>query len=203
MALAVREVRKGDIKEALIETAVVTCFRRDSLLNLRWEHLKKMDGVWVLCAIEKAVGKGKKESIKPISDALYVKLMNIKKKYKHEHIFPMQGKTVVLMMQRYREKLGLSNDVTFHSLKKCGMNEAYDLSGGDIKTVAEQGDHDNFGTSMKYYLNKKKKYSEMIGLQIGQDIDLSPIEELSHAELLELIKNSGRSLQTQLLANIK
>lgn len=202
MMLADREIRKGDVKSALIETAVVTSFRQSSLLSMTWDNLTMMDGVWVLCAVDNAVGKGKKESIKPISNELYEKLMLIKKRYNHKHIFPLQKRTVVLMMQRYREKLGLPETVTFHSLKKCGMNEAYEISNGDIRVVAEQGDHADFGTSMKFYLNKKKKYSEMVGLEIGKEIDLSPLEELSHEELLELVRKSGRAVQRQLLSNI-
>lgn len=198
MELAEDEV-KGDIKSALLQTAVVTCFRQTSLLNLTWENIERIDGVWVLSV----VGKGKKPSKKPINDDLYDKLMAIKEKYGEKKIFPLQKKTVTLMIQRYREKLGLEDDIVFHSLKKCGINEAYELSGGDIMAVAEQGDHQSFGTTMKHYMNKKKKFSDMIGLKIGLEIDMTKLQNLSKEELIELILKSSRSTQLELISKIK
>lgn len=199
----VKDEIKGDVKSALLETAVVTCFRQNSLLNLTWDNLHKYDGVWVLCAEDDAIGKGMKVSKKPINDDLYKKLMDLKKKYGGEKIFPITKKTVVIMMQNLREKLDLDEDITFHSLKKCGINEAYELSGGDIMAVAEQGDHESFGTTMKHYMQKKKKFSNMIGLKIGQEVDIAPIEELTHEQLLDLVKKSSRSLHIELLNNLK
>lgn len=202
MKIAENEV-KGDIKSALLETAVVTCFRQTSLLNLTWNNIEKIDGVWVLCAEDDAIGKGKKSSKKPINDDLYAKLMNIKEKYGEKRIFPLQKKTVTLMMQRYRKALGLDDDIVFHSLKKCGINEAYELTGGDIMAVAEQGDHDSFGTTMKYYMKKKKKFSDMVGLKIGQKIDLTKLDNLSKDELVKVIELCSRSTQLEIINKIK
>lgn len=201
MKLVLEEV-KGDVKEILLETAVITCFRQNTLLNLTWRNVEKIDGVWVLCAEDEAIGKGKKVSRKPITDEMYEKLVKVKENYGSNKLFPLEKKTVTKTMKRLREKLGLEDDITFHSLKKCGINEAYELTGGDIMAVAEQGDHASFGTTMKYYMQKKKKYSEMVGLQIGKEVDLSPLENLSKEELLELIKNSDRSTQLSLLNNM-
>lgn len=198
----VRKEEKGDIKAVLLETAVITCFREQSLLNLTWDNIEKIDGVWVLCAEEEAIGKGKKISKKPINDDLYQRIMDLRY-HGSNNIFSLSKKTVVVMMQRLRKQMGLDDTVTFHSLKKCGINEAYELSGGDIMAVAEQGDHESFGTTMKHYMNKKKKFSEMIGLKIGQKVDISPIEELSKEELIKIIKKSSRSVQIELLNSIK
>lgn len=198
----VKDEVKGDIKVALLETAVVTCFRQNTLLNLTWDNIYKIDDVWVLMAEGEAIGKGKKVKGKPINDDLYDKLMLIKEAYNCDKIFPLQKKTVTLMMQRLREKLELDDDITFHSLKKCGINEAYELSGGDIMAVAEQGDHESFGTTMKHYMKKKKKYSEMIGLKIGKPVDVSPLDELTHEQLLDLVKNASRATQLELLMKL-
>lgn len=202
MKIAEKEI-KGDIKSALLETAVVTCFRQTSLLNLTWNNLEKIDGVWVLCAEDDAIGKGKQTSKKPITDDIYAKLMAIKDKYGKKKIFPLQKKTVTLMMKRYRNTLGLDDDIVFHSLKKCGINEAYEITGGDIMAVAEQGDHKSFGTTMKHYMNKKKKFSEMVGLKIGQEIDLTKLDSLSKDELIRVIESCSRSTQLDIINKIK
>lgn len=194
---------KGDIKSALLETAVVTSFRRTSLLNLKWEHLINKDGVWVLCAVNEAVGKNKKNSYKAINNDLAERLFELRDKYKHEKIFPLQQRTVTVMMQRYRQKLNLGDNVTFHSLKKCGINEVYEITGGDIMAVAEQGDHKSFGTTMKHYMSKKKKFSQMCSLKIGREIDLSPLKDLSHEDLLSLVLSASRSTQIELINKIE
>jgi hypothetical protein len=40
-------------------------------------------------------------------------------------------------------------------------------------------------------------------LLIGQKVDTTPLEELSHEELINLVKNSSKGLQYQLLNNLK
>lgn len=199
----VKKELKGDIKAVLLETAVITCFRQKSLLSLTWDDLEKKDGVWVLVAQGDAVGKGKKESIKPINDELYEKIIKLKSVYNDNRIFPLQKKTVVLMMQRLRKVLELEDDVVFHSLKNCGINEAFEITGGNIMAVAEQGDHESFGTTMKHYMKKKKKYSDMVGLKIGQPVDVSPLKDLSHEELLNLVEGASRTVQLELLHALK
>jgi site-specific recombinase XerD len=196
MMKIVEDEVKGDIKSALLHTAVITCFRQKSLLSIGWDKLYRVDGVWVL----ETEQKGKKKRIKPITDEMYEKLMAIKERYNNDRIFPLQKNTVTLMMKRMREQLGLGDDVVFHSLKNCGINEAYELTGGDIMAVAEQGDHESFGTTMKHYMKKKKKMSDMVGLKIGQIVDISPLESLDAEQLLNIIKESSRSTQLELLA---
>jgi hypothetical protein len=48
-------------------------------------------------------------------------------------------------------------------------------------------------------MNKKRKYSEMIGLQIGEKIDLTPLKELSNEQLINLIQKSSRSVQIEII----
>lgn len=196
----VRDTRKGNIKASLIETAVITSFRQNELLELEWSNLKQIDGVWVL-EVTYQVGKGRKSNMKPINDDLYERLISLKKD--NNKIFDISKKAVGNMMIKMREELGLDDDITFHSLKKCGINEVYELTNGDIMAVAEQGNHSNFDTAYKHYMNKKKNYSQMACLKIGQKVDLSPLEELSKEDLLELISNSSRSAQMEIINGVK
>jgi site-specific recombinase XerD len=195
----VKDEVKGDIKALLFETAVVTCFRQKSLLNMTWDKLIQEDGVWTLRAEDDSVGKGKKDSVKAIDDGLYERLISLKDKYKSDRIFPLEKRTVTTTIVRLRKKMGLDDDIVFHSFKNCGINEAYEISGGDIMAVAEQGDHESFGTTMRHYMRKKKKLSEMVSLKIGKPVDVSPLESLSREELIDIINKSSRSTQLELI----
>lgn len=205
MVELVKKEQKGDIKSVLIETAYKTAFRESSLLKLTWDNLKYEDNTWVLVADDNAVGKGKKVSEKSISNDLYEKLMTLKEKYGNQtnRIFPLTRKTAILMMQRLRKEMGLGKDITFHSLKQCGISEAYDASGGDIMAIAEFGDHSSPNTTMKHYLKRKKKPSQRISLLIGSKVNINPLKELSKEELIKVIEMSSRSVQFELLNNSK
>lgn len=202
----VSKERKGDVKACLLETAVKTAFRETTLLNLTWDRIERHDNTWVLVADGDAIMKGKKVGMKSIDDELYEKLMKLKERYytpRERRIFPLDKKTVVTMMQRLREEMNLDDDIVFHSLKKCGAIEAFDVSGGNIMDVADHCDHESPNTAVKFYLNRKKKFSQQIGLKIGKKIDLNPLRELSHEQLINLIEKSSRGLQFELINNSK
>lgn len=197
----VKDTRKGNVKALLIETAVITSFRQNELLSLTWDNIENKNGVWVLTVMSD-IGKGKKSNSKPINDDLYEKLISLKTDSK-DKIFDISKKSVTRMMASLRDELGLDENITFHSLKKCGINEVYELTKGDIQAVAEQGNHSSFSTTLKHYMNKKKDYSKMASLSIGQKIDLSELENMSKEELIEAIANASRSTQMDILNNLK
>jgi integrase len=200
---------KGDIKATLIETAVVTAIRENALLNLTWDNLRREDNTWVLVTDEEAVEKGNEEFTNSIDDELYEKLMLLKDKYHTPYkkngnrIFPIDVKTVRTMMKRLREELGLKDNVVFHSLKKTGIKEIFEISGGDITAIAKHAHHKSARTTLEHYMELNQKPSESLSLLIGKEIDLSPLKELSHEDLIKLIENSSRGLQFQLLNNLK
>ncbi|NBI28619.1 tyrosine-type recombinase/integrase [Chengkuizengella marina] len=194
------KTRKGLIKSLLIETAVVTSFRQDELLRLRWDDVTNINGTWVM----QITAKGKVIDRKPIKENLYNRLLEIKQQGQNK-IFPLDKNTISSMMIMLRKKLDLPDNITFHSFKKCGINEVYQITNGDIEAVKKQGNHKSFSTTDKHYRNfeEDRNLPSSPNLSIGESIDLTPLENLSREALLQLVKNSSRSTQSELLGSIQ
>jgi len=195
--------RKGHIKALLIEFAVKTSFRLNAILNLKWKNFNKINGVYEVTVIDK--GKENKASIK-------AEMFEVMKEWlgydgdNEERVFKIDRNTVQTTIKRLVEKLNLdpngNRNITFHSLKKCGIAEAYILSNGDIKTITEQGNHSSV-TSLNYYTEFENDPSKKVSLQIGEELDLDKLEDMSKEDLLKLIKESDRGTQAKLLNMMK
>jgi integrase len=192
----VRNTKKGDIKSLLVEIAFKTSFRQNALLNLKWKDIKKINNVWVI----QVVDKGKSVAEKPINDETYQRLLEIRSE---ERVFPLTKKTVINMMKWLREEMGLESDITFHSLKKGGIDQVAEITDGNFEAMKEQGNHKSLETTMKYYRNKKKDFSNMACLQIGKDLEFEVLESLNKEQLLELIKVCNRGVQIQIINKAK
>ncbi|MCY9738199.1 tyrosine-type recombinase/integrase [Paenibacillus alvei] len=193
-----RSLPNGEEKSLCLELASVTSFRLDAVVNLKYTDFRNENGVWVVKTIDKS-----KENEKSIRHDLYERLLNIKKD--DDKLFHMSTRTMERTFETITKKLGLDPDrnLSFHSVKKYGIGEVWHISGGDFLKTAEQGNHSSFETNQKYYLLFGKDYSTMPSLLIGQDIDMSPLQDLSKEQLLELIEAGGRGLQFKMLNLLK
>jgi integrase len=189
----------GEEKSLLIELASVTSFRLEALLSLEWSDFRKEGDTWVV----KNVDKGKINE-KSIRTDLYERLVAIKRKTDN-NVFHMTPRTVQRMIASIVEDMGIDpeRNISFHSIKKYGIREVWLATGGDMIKTAEQGNHSSFETTKKYYLMFNKNYATMPSLLIGQEVDLTPIQEMSKEELLKLIESCGRDVQLALLNKMK
>lgn len=194
----VKSHRNGIIKSLVIELAVVTAFRIESLLSLTWGNFSKKDGVWVVSVI----GKGQKLDEKAIRDDLYERLREHCGK---EKLFDVTARTMRNTINKLCKEMNIPEErnISFHSLKKSSLHEAYLLSGGDLMTIKQHGCHSSAQTTMDYYLKFKKDYSEMISLQIGQELDMSILNQLSKEELIDVIMSCDRGTQMKILNKVK
>lgn len=198
MTRLVKKQRKGLEKSLLIELAAKTSIRLDALLNLTWNNFEKMNGVYAIRTVDKG-----KENIKAIYPEHYERLSKIKKSYTNK-VFSLTHKTVHKMMKQLVEEMDISDrrNITFHSLKKCGIEEAHILSNGDIKQMAQQGNNSEH-IVLKNYAELENDPSKLICLQIGKDIDLEPLKQLTKEELISIIEESDRATQIKLLDKIQ
>lgn len=181
--------RKGKEKALLIRLAYATAFRKESLLDMKWTDLVIIEGV----RYAKVLGKGNKWSHKKISADLYDLLMEHKKDTGWEKIFQLTNRTVTKMMNHIRENMDFGDRrIVFHSFKKASVNEVNRLSGGDLKMAQLHADHSNSSTTVNDYL-EKKKFEDLITVDINTVIPINRLDALSHDELLTLVKGMDRN----------
>lgn len=186
----------GERKSLAIEFASVTSFRLEAVagLNIKTDFFF-MDNTWVAKVFDK-----KKVNEKAIRTELYERLRDIADE--DGTVFNFTSRTLqrtvdtlIGMMEIDKEERNL----TFHSIKKYGIGEVYAMTNGDMKSIAIQGNHASYETTMKYYIAFSQDYSKMPCLQIGQPLDTSPIQELDREQLISLFMSATRSTQYELL----
>lgn len=201
MIEVVRNTRKGLIKALLIKTAAVTALRQRALLSLKWNDIKIIDGVPVICVVD----KGKIEHEVAISDELYNELKTLRGG-DDERLFAITPKSINKMMEYACKAVGIDKEgrnITFHSLKKASIKEANLVSGGDIKVLQAHAKHKDPRTTLKHYMALNKDLQNDVSRQIGKKVEMKSFEEMSKEELLALISSSDRSTQLKLMDKIK
>lgn len=192
-----KEENNGIEKSLLIELAATTAIRLSALLRLTWENFKVKKGVHVITVYD----KGKKLDEKPINEDLYNRL---RKNLKGHKLFNMTDRTARSTVKNLARKMGIeeSRNITFHSLKKAALNEAYNLT-KDIMTVAKLANHKSANTTLKFYMEQKKDYASMPSMFLGQELDTSVLEEANKEDLLKAILECGRDIQLQIINKLK
>lgn len=191
----VSKTRKGSEKALLIRLAYATAFRKESLLTMKWNQLVEINGV----RYAKVLGKGNKWSHKKISNDLHEALMAHKEASKGEKIFELTDKTVNKMMKLIRESFDFGDrHIVFHSFKKASINEVNIITGGNIKLMQAHGDHSKAETLLNHYL-EDKQLEDLIEVDINRHIPVEKFDEMSHEELLALVKGIDRATQIRLL----
>jgi integrase len=195
----VGETRKGSEKALLVRLAYATAFRKESLLTMKWNQIINKDGIWYA----KVLGKGNKWSHKKLSDDLYNALMEFRGgRVEDGKIFELTKKTVDKMMAYVRENMDFGDrKIVFHSFKKASLNEVNVLTNGDLKAIQAQGDHSDIKTSLNEYI-ENKKLEDLVVVDVNNNIPVEAFDELSHEELLNLVKSMDRNTQIKMLRQI-
>lgn len=194
----VSKTRAGRQKALLIRIAYATAFRKESILNLKWNNIINREGVWFV----KVLGKGNKFDFKKISNDLYDELMDYKKETDGENVFTLTKKTVNKMMNYIRDNMDFGERrITFHSLKKSSINEVALITNYDLKAMQKHGNHSNVTTTLNDYM-AEKSLDELVIVDINYHVPVEKFDELSHEELLSLVKGADRSIQIKLLQKL-
>lgn len=180
--------RNGDQKSLLIELAFSTSFRLKSLLTLTKKSFYIQNNLYLV----KVIGKGNKPDIKQIDHDLYYKALSISDE---EKIFTLGERSIVRMMEEIRNHFDFGNrNIVFHSLKKAGIEYRGELTGFNVKAMQRQGNHSNASTTLNNYV-KDYDIEELIPIDIHSTIDTSIIEDVSHNQLLQVIKELDMKTQ--------
>ena len=196
-----KSLPKGDEKAAIIAIAMSTGFRLNAILKAKWSDVQynEQQGYWTLTLID----KGGDCDTMPFDESVY-QLLSVIKKPEQEEIFTLSPSTCERLVKKLANMMDIPEyrNITFHSLRKTGINYAIDIE-NDLKMAVAQGRHKNSSTTMKYYIERHKDMSNMPGLLMMQSIDLSIFESMSKEELLSLIKSADRQTQRILIKQAK
>ena len=189
--------RKGKEKALLVRLAYATAFRKTSLLTMKWDQIELIDGIYFV----RVIGKGDKLSYKKISDELYEELMAHKANQKEgtEKIFQLTDKTIDRMMSFIVENMDFgTRRIVFHSFKNASIDEIALITNFDLKAMQQHGDHEDASTTLNSYV-KKKNREDLVTVDINFKVPVEKLDELSHEELLALIKSVDRSTMIKVL----
>ena len=192
----ISKTRKGGEKALLIRLAYATAFRKESLLEMKWNQIVNIKGQW----FAKVLGKGNKWSHKKVSNSLYNTLMEFKGDAKDDDkIFELTKLTVSRMMDKIRGQFDFGDrHIVFHSFKKASINEVNVITGGDLKAMQNHGDHSNAQTTIDDYM-ADKKLDELVEVHIDVHGPVEKFEEMSKEELVQLLMSMDRNTQIKLL----
>jgi len=190
---------KRDIKRLLILVAIRTSLRIDELLNLKWSNINPSNGVYKV----NTIGKGGKKVDGAITEALYSDLLSIKKDGQ-DVVFKISEDSVRDMMKRLCKKAGIPEErnIVFHSFRSVAADWEMETS-GNIQRASAQLNHSSTDTTYKHYLKKNKDYSQLAGVRMEENIDLSVMDDMSHEDFKEFIEQGSYSLQYELVNFMK
>jgi integrase len=177
--------KDGKEKLALIKLATRTSFRKQDLLSLTWNKIKKStenEHYEIVTIVQKT---GKKE-IKEIHTTMYNLLLELKsEKYNDNKIFHLSDQNIRTMMANLCEAMGFDEDrrITFHSFRNTGGGYLREAGYSDMD-IADQLGHASVDTSRKYYLKGRRNIA---GLAMDEKIDKDIFEQLSRDEMVKLL----------------
>ncbi|ATF13673.1 hypothetical protein A616_17295 [Brevibacillus brevis X23] len=204
MAARVKKHRDGEEKSVIILLAAQTSIRKDAILHVVWENFKVVDGVPVITVYD----KGNVLIDTSIPEELFEDILGLKKEEakSSDRVFTIKSlRTLDNMMDALCKEMDISEErnISFHSLKKAGVNQAYIESNNDIKVAQQQAHHADPSVTLKTYLPMTKNYREMASYTMGRGIDLSVLEEISKEEIIDLIMSCSTSVKMEITNKLK
>lgn len=192
----VKHTYKGLEKQLLIEFAVTTSFRKESILKLKWSDIvyNPDENLYLFPTYKK-----RNKDIKPIKPEQYERLLQLKKKNK-EYIFGLSNTTIQNMMNKLKEQMNIdpNRNITFHSFKNIAINFACkDLQ--DPSLAQTQGGHKSFNTTKKFYIKANKRFGDMPGIRIWDKPDYSKIDEADENKLRKAISECSETTKREIL----
>lgn len=170
----------GDQKSLLVELAMATGFRLQSLLTIRKENFFTQNNLYLV----KITGKGNKGDIKQLTSDLYNRCLVMAKDGK---LFTLGTSSVDRMMNDIRNHFDFgSRHIAFHSFKSSSIRYVSEQTGGDVKAMQRQGNHAKVSTTLDNYVDEYK-LENLIPIDLDNVLDTKIIKEVSHGQLLNAI----------------
>lgn len=186
-----------EVLKAFIVLNLHTSMRKDALLQLEWKQfVPKYDepDFWII----ETMDKGKKD-FKEIHVSVYELLLKIKSDDKH--VFSIPKSTLDYRFKSLCGKIGIDplRKVSIHSIRKAGIDFVKQYT-GDLQAAQQQGTHSSPAVTAAIYTQKPKNMAARI---LSQKLDEGLFDQLTHDELLRLVKSFGNGVGHQLKVTAK
>lgn len=173
-------------KYLLVKTLFTTGNRTTATFNMKWDEnfiVKTEQTTGEKINVIRIKDKGNKWIEKPISQEYYEELQELNTG-DSELVFNFNPKTIERALKKFSEHIG--KKITPHSLKSTAITLGYRMS-RDIELVRQLGGHSSIATT-QIYLREEESLVNQLSYNMSRNIDESALDELSHEELLEVIK---------------
>ncbi|MGG1444771.1 tyrosine-type recombinase/integrase [Brevibacillus laterosporus] len=197
----VKEQRKGWEKSIILTLAAQTAIRKDALFNLERAGILLLNDVPIIKAYDK---RGILDT-KPIPIPIYNELMEfIKVHGEKERVFTIRSQaTLNNTIAKACEELQISKDrkITFHSFKKGSVDTTQKVF-KDVKITQQHANHANPSTTLNIYTDSIHDYKMMPSFLLGQEIDLSKLEEMTKEEIINVIQGLDMGIKAEIARKI-
>lgn len=165
--------------------------RKTATVNLTWDNfsikkdLETGKNIWVI----NFVGKGQKDTDKPISDEFYEELRQLESPKLFPVLSESKGsyKRYERSLKKYGKMIGKDN-ISIHTLKATSITIGYMLT-KDINLCKQLGSHESLATT-EIYLKPEKAYTKQLSYNMSRELDESILDNMPHEELLKFIKSN-------------
>lgn len=177
-------------KYLLLKAFYVTAGRRNEMLNLTWEQIKKVknidnDYIYVF----EYLRKGDKITQTPINEDFYNELLQLKDKSQTQSskVFNVSEKTMYTLLDKWKVENNIdeSRNVGLHSIRSSAATDAIE-KGYSLKQVQDLLNHKNSATTM-HYVKSSKNLKDKLSYKMTSNT-VETIEDLSKEQLVNLIK---------------
>jgi integrase len=184
------------------EMAARTGVRKAALLNLKFEDVVMIDGIW---CIHVKHDKTVDDLYEAITNEMYDKIKKYTSCVEGESIFKIDGSTLNRNLAKDLIRIGISAEeqkdrkLCIHSFKKASVNMASEVSGGNLEVMKNKAHHSDINLTIntyaikKYNPGKEPSLSYDLGFENVDDELESRLKGMSAWEIRELIlgMNSG------------
>lgn len=177
-------------KYLLLKAFYVTAGRRNEMLNLTWEQIKKVknidnDYIYVF----EYQRKGDKATQMPINEDFYNELLQLKVKSQSpkSKVFNVSEKTMYTLFDKWKVENDISESrgVSLHSLRSTSACDLLE-KGFNLKQVQQHLNHSSINTTAMY-LKDSKNLKDKLSYKMTSNT-VETIEDLSKEQLVNLIK---------------
>lgn len=200
--IKVKNQKNGWEKSIILKLAAQTAIRKNALFNLKRAEILLINNE---IPVIKAYDKKEKLDNKPIPIVIYNELMEfIKVHGKGERVFTIRSQaTLNNAIAKACDELQISKDrkITFHSFKKGSVDTTQKVF-KDVKITQQHANHANPSTTLNIYTDSIHDYKMMPSFLLGQEIDLSKLEEMSKEEIINVIQGLDIGIKAEIARKI-